>query len=634
MTRSFGSADELARHVIGLVGKDVVLGLPVGVGKAVHVANALYERALRDRSIRLTVFTALTLEVPTARSELERRFLEPLAARLWKGWPALRYAQDLARERLPPNVHVHEFYLRPGSSLGNATAQQAYVSLNYTQVRREVLRLGVNVIAQLVAPDATGARYSLGSNPEVTLDLLPELERRRAAGAPFVLVGEVNPEMPYMPGAAELEASRFDCLLSSDECTYPLFGLPRRAVGDRDYATAMHVASLVPDGGTIQLGIGSLSEALAHCLRLRHVQPALFREVLGRLPGGPQSGRRPDVPLETGPFTEGLYACTELLSDAVYALFDAGIIRRPADEDDPAVIHAGFFVGSSSLYAALRDLPEDRRRLIAMSPISFVNSLLGHEARKRRQRRRGRFVNEAMMVTLLGAAVSDGLEDGRVVSGVGGQFDFVRMAHALDDAQSILMFSSWRAHDGVPRSNVLWNYGHATVPRHYRDVFVSEYGIAATRGLHDAAVVASMLAIADARFQQELLARARAAGKIGKDYALPADARRNRPETLRAVFGDPAVAPHFPPYPLGSDLTPEERELAAALDWLKARTGRRGSRLRTLAGALRAGPEEAAKPALRRMSLERPRTLRERVLARLVALALREGVPASLRTPS
>ncbi|HEX7062407.1 MAG TPA: acetyl-CoA hydrolase/transferase C-terminal domain-containing protein [Woeseiaceae bacterium] len=622
MTRYFESADTLAGEVIAAVGPNVVLGLPVGLGKAVHVANALYERAVRDPAISLTIFTALTLEVPRARGELERRFLEPLAARLWKGWPALRYAEDLARERLPANIRVHEFYLRPGAYLANPTAQRDYTSLNYTQVGKELLRLGVNVIAQLVAPDPAGARYSLGSNPEVTLDLLPELERRRAAGRPFAFVAEVNPEMPYMPGAAELDAARFDCVLRSEACAYPLFGLPRRAVGDRDYATAMHVASLVRDGGTLQLGIGSLSEALAHCLILRHREPHVFRRVLERLPGGPASGRRPALPLATAPFSEGLYSCTELLSDAVFALYDAGIVRRPADEQDPTVIHAGFFVGSTALYRGLRELPAARRRLIAMSPISFVNSLHGDEAMKRRQRRRGCFVNEAMMVTLLGAAVSDALDDGRVVSGVGGQFDFVRMAHGLDDAHSVLMFGSRRLHDGVARSNVLWNYGHTTVPRHYRDVFVSEYGIAATRGLHDAAVIAALLPLADAAFQGELLERAIAAGKIRADHVLPDDAARNTPAALRAVFGDPDVARHFPPYPLGSDLTSVERELAAALERLKHRTARRWRRIRTVAGSMLQKPAPDTHAALQRLGLDRPRTLREHLLRRLVARAL------------
>ena len=77
--------------------------------------------------------------------------------------------------------------------------------------------------------------------------------------------------------------------------------------------------------------------------------------------------------------------------------------------------------------------------MFAMRGISFVNELYGHEWElKCAQRRYARFVNTTMMVTGLGAAVSDALEDGRVVSGVGGQYNFIAMAHALPEARSII----------------------------------------------------------------------------------------------------------------------------------------------------------------------------------------------------
>lgn len=75
-----------------------------------------------------------------------------------------------------------------------------------------------------------------------------------------------------------------------------------------------------------------------------------------------------------------------------------------------------------------------------------------------------------LVATALGAAVSDALEDGRVVSGVDGQYDFVTMAHALRDGRSVLMLRSSRAGAESPRSNIPWSYGHTTIPRHLRDV--------------------------------------------------------------------------------------------------------------------------------------------------------------------
>ena len=624
MPAQFDSPDRLATAIVEAIGKKIVLGLPVGLGKAVHVANALYEKAVDDPAISLTIFTALTLEVPQPGSNLERRFLEPLAARLYSKWPSLAYADAVRRQELPQNIRVREFYFRPGAYLGNQLAQRTYTSLNYTQVAGELLKLGVNVIAQLVARDAGNAgKLSLGTNPEVTLDLLPELERCRAAGAPFALVGQVNDDLPYMYGDAEQPLERFDFLLDAPACQYPMFGLPNRKVACRDFAAGMHVASLVPDGGTLQLGIGSLSDAVAHCLILRQHKPEIFRDILARLPGGPSSGRRPDLPLYTEPFREGIYIATELLSDAACALFDADIVQRGAGEGDDTCLHAGFIIGSRALYERLRTMPESRRRRISMTSISFVNRLYGDEAVKRLQRRQARFVNETMMVTLLGAAVSDSLDEGRIISGVGGQFDFVRMAHALDDAHSILVFGSQRLHKGKPQSNILWQYGHTTVPRHYRDIFANEYGIAATRGQCDQDIIASLLNIADSEFQSSLLTSARNSGKIAANYVIPGNAAENTPAALASVFNDPAVARHFPPYPLGTDFSPVEQQLADALTSLKNSTARRGSRMRTLAAAAIQRPAEQQREALERMGLSDPGSFRERISQRLLALALR-----------
>ncbi|MCG8369787.1 MAG: acetyl-CoA hydrolase [Proteobacteria bacterium] len=621
MARVFGSADELAASIVRTAGKDIVLGLPIGIGKATHIADALFETAASDPSVTLTIFTGLTLEPPEGAGELEKRFLEPFVGRLYPDWPVPKYAAALRDGSLPPNVRVREFYLRPGAYLGNRYVQQQYSNINYSEVAGELVRAGVNVLAQLVAvsPERPG-RYSLACNPEVTLDLLPHFAARREAGLPALLVGQVNRHMPYMLGDADLDAAEFDCLLDDESVDFPLFPLPNRRVADGDYAAAMHVASLVRDGGTIQLGIGSLSDAVAHCLALRHASPAVFGEVLRRLPGGTATERRGRLPIERSPFDEGLYASTELLGDALFSLFDAGLVRRPADDAAGTVMHAGFFIGSNALYEGLRSLPVERRRLIDMTAISNVNTLFGDEFRKRAQRRDARFINETMMVTLLGAAVSDALEDGRVVSGVGGQFDFVSMAQALDGAMSILMCRARREGRGTATSNVRWDYGHTTVPRHHRDVFVTEYGIAATRGCGDRDLIDRMLHIADAGFQDELVDAARRAGKLESGYTMADDAAGNTPAAIASVFDE--YREHFPPYPLGTEFTAQEQALAEALGWLRKRTATARQKTVTALRAATARNRTEHAPMLVRMGLEQPSCLRQRVLQRLLAYAL------------
>ena len=230
------------------------------------------------------------------------------------------------------------------------------------------------------------------------------------------------------------------------------------------------------------------------------------------------------------------------------------------------------------------------------------------------------------MVTLLGAAVSDALEDGRVVSGVGGQFDFVSMAHALDDAQSILMLRATRTSSGRTQSNVRWSYGHTTVPRHHRDIYVSEFGIAATRGKADSQVIEAMLGITDAAFQNELRAKAMSAGKLRSDYAVTAS--ENTLENVRSVFRLDHIRPHFPDYPLGTDLTATEQELALALEWLKTETSSQSGKLRTILIAMLRSPKSDHAAAIRHMQMEQPQGIRQRFTKLLLLHALEQTINA------
>ncbi len=89
-----------------------------------------------------------------------------------------------------------------------------------------------------------------------------------------------------------------------------------------------------------------------------------------------------------------------------------------------------------------------------------------------------------------------------MVSGVGGQYDFFAQAFALPDARAILTLNATRGQGKRTTSNIRWSYGHQTIPRHLRDVVVSEYGVADLRGCSDAQVIASLLNIADSRFDE------------------------------------------------------------------------------------------------------------------------------------
>ena len=713
MPQMFDDVGEIVEETLRRVGKKVVLALPLGIGKPNLIANELFRRARADESLDLTIVTALSLRKPSAGGDLERRFIEPLAARIFGNYPELDYLQAVRAGTMPPNARVIEFFLEPGSLLGAAHAQSHYLSANYTHVARELLNRGVNVIAHVVAKRNVGGliEISLGSNPDVTVDLLPDVARLKAAGQPIVLIGQVHREMPFMLGAANVGAETFDLLLDHSRYDYDLFAPPNPSLSTIDHAIGLHASALVRDGGTLQIGIGELGDSIVYSLLLRHQRNDAWRRAL-ETAGTERSGALIDTDGGRAPFTTGLFGATEMFVDQMLDLYRAGILRRrvydylplqralaangsstrvdaalldaihaagagpvldandvaalrhagvlrsetrfengalispdgtriDADLSNPkaraaitrdclglelqggTVMHAGFLLGPRAFYAALCALPESERRLFDMRGVGFINQLYGTDQDlKIAQRSRARFVNTTMMLTTLGAAVSDGLADGRVVSGVGGQYNFVSMAHALPGARSVLCVRSTRLKDGELSSNIVTSYGHTTIPRHLRDIAISEYGIADLRGRTDGECVAAMLNLADSRFQLALLAAAKRANKIDAGYRIPEQYRNNLPSKLEEAFAGSRAAGLFSEYPFGTDLTREEIDLARALRWLKSNTAGGMARATTVARALLRGIDPANRGYLERLKLSAPANVGETVTAKLVNLAL------------
>ena len=257
-----------------------------------------------------------------------------------------------------------------------------------------------------------------------------------------------------------------------------------------------------------------------------------------------------------------------------------------------------------------------------MMPVSFTNELYGDEDRKKRARIDARFVNNAMMATLMGAAVSDGLENGQVVSGVGGQYNFVAQAFALPGARSILTVEATRQAGPKPQSNIRWSYGHETIPRHLRDIVVTEYGVADLRGKSDADVIAAMLQVADSRFQGELTRQAKDAGKLPANFEIPKSYRENYPERIAEALRPARQAGLLPSFPFGSDFTDVEQRLIPALQFLQEvqRTPLSLPALLWQGWTQPVAPGEAE--CLARLGLDKPSTWQERGYRALVRAAL------------
>ncbi len=596
--------DVLAVHLIERLEGNIRLALPLGLGKPVTLVNALTRAVAQRPDTRLSILTALTLEAPDMRGDMQRRFLQPAADRLFGAYPGLDYARMEHDGTLPANIEIADFFFLAGRWLGNGPAQRRYIAANYTHALDLLCDWGPNLVMQLLAEQ--DGHLSLSCNTDISVDLL---ERRRAGEQDFLFVGEINRELPFFGPPAEI--ARDELAHLHDGEGFELFSAVKRPAGQAEHAIGLHVARLIPDGGTLQIGIGAIGDAVAHALILRH-----RGEIAPLIDNCPFA---PDRFAETGPFRQGLYGVTEMLVDGLLQLFEAGIVTR---EIEGHAIDAGFFVDCRAFYRRLRDMPADQRARIAMRPVSFTNALYGDEAGKRAARVDARFVNAAMKATLLGGLVSDATEEGQEVSGVGGQFNFIEQAFALRDARAIITLPATRKSGGRLTSNIVWDHPHETIPRPYRDVVVTEYGIADLRGRRDEDAVAAMLAIADSRFQPDLLKAAKRAGKIAADYEIPPEARSNTPKALADW-----LKPHaLPVFPFGTDFDAVEQRLLPALSLLGDAQGRKRDLAALLVSGLTAPRDRAA---LARMGLDAPSGLTERMTALALSAALHKSTDQS-----
>lgn len=702
-------------EIIQRVGQRIVLGIPLGIGKPNPLVNALYRRVKADPQMRLEILTAITLEKPKGNTDLEERFLKPFVKRVFAGYLDLDYATDLRAGCLPANVSVSEFFFQPGRFTNISLQQQNYISANYTHAARDLMENGLNVLAQMVAErEVDGERwFSLGSNPEVTLDLLPMAKTAQRQGQSVVTVGQINRAMPFMYNDAMIQPTAFDLVLDDPASDFQLFGAPNLPVKTADYLIGLQASALLRDGGTLQVGIGGLGDTVVHCCRMRQKQNTLYQQLLAdygvmkrdnaliRRIGGVE------------PFTRGLYGFSEMFFEGFLHLYQDGILKRSVYDwiplqrllnegvigeavDEPllrillergvipavltaehvaqlrkfgiftdsvrydhnelllgenirvsadltqrnswvavvkhglghqlqggVLLHGGFFMGPRGFYEALHALPVGENRKICMTSVRRVNHLYGNEELAILQRREARFINTTMMATLLGAAISDGLENGQVISGVGGQYNFVAMAHELPDARSILLLRSTRESGRQKQSNVVWNYGHETIPRHLRDIVITEYGIADLRGRSDKEVIIALLNIADSQFQPGLLKKAKQAGKLPQDYQIPQAYRCNTPDRIQAWAEKYNKMGILPDYPSGTDFTEEEIVLERVLRRLKRQLSTRWGLIEGVIKAMTVGPAPiAAERYLSRLRLARPNSLKERLLQKLVVTAL------------
>lgn len=698
--------------VLEYIGKEISFAMTLALGKPILFINELYKRAKEDSTIRLNIVTALALERPRSKNEIEQRFMDPLVDRIFEGTPEFDYMRDFRSGNLPPNVKVYEFFSKAGGYMGTPEAQRNHLSSNYTHVVRDAIDFGCNVFGQLISSLEVNGKtmYSMGCNTDICIDAIKELHKQREKGNKVAIIGEANSQLPFMYGDAIIQGDQYDLILQGPEFNYPLFGPPKESVCLRDYAIGLHVSTLIKDGGTLQVGIGALGDAIAAGLTMRQSENVVYNTILekigitgkydsliGRIGG-------------TGTFKEGLYGSSEMFVDAFYQLYKSGVLKRKvydsiplmklinagklspekipediiellieikgvhphltisdfqmlsefgvlredlefrdgficngttkisADLTDPKnltaiktqlgtklkqgqIILGAFFIGPRDFYEALNAMSEEERMQFGMSGVEKVNQLYGNEELRSLQRKDGRFVNAGMMVNVFGAITSDTLECGRVVSGIGGQYNFVSMAHALPDARLIMMIRSTRMCGSKVKSNIVYSYGHTSIPEHLRDIVVTEYGIADVRGKPDSKVIEEMLKITDSRFQDDLILEAKRNGKLAPDFQLAQEYKDNYPQKIDLLLKPFKSDGYFPPFPFGTDLTSDEIAIGSSLKRLTA-CNRVGVLIDIIAEIFKPVPH-CATSYLRRMQLDHPKSGKEKILQKVVLSAMR-----------
>ncbi len=302
------------------------------------------------------------------------------------------------------------------------------------------------VLVHAAPPDRAGY-LSLGVSVSY---VLPAARR-----APLV-IAQVNPRMPRTLGNAFLHRSQVDCWTAVD---HPLCEYPPTPVGDVERRIAAHVAELVPDGATVQVGIGAIPQAVMEALHDKR-----------------------DL---------GVHS---LLVDHMLPLLDAGVITNARKRLHPGRMDVGEIMGTARLFAWCHENPA-----VNMEPSDVVHDPQVVGAL-------GNFVsvNSALEVDVLGQVNAESVE-GRQVAGIGGQFDFVLGAARAAGGRSIIALPSTGKGGTLSRIvPALGRAGRVTTPRCLVDCVVTEHGVARLRGRSDAERARALIRIADPAFRDAL----------------------------------------------------------------------------------------------------------------------------------
>ena len=347
-----------------------------------------------------------------------------------------------------PDARLTSFFVFGALARSYAAGRVRFLPLHYSGIWQYLAALPVDIaLLQLSPPDAHGL-CSLGVSVHFVPAVLPQAK---------LLVAEINQAMPRPPASYAIPYRRLDYVTLTER---PLLSAPAGPPSAEADRIAAHVASLIADGDTIQIGIGRLPAA-----------------VLGAL------GHHRDLGLHSG-----------LVADQVADLHAAGVITGARKSQDRGRMVCTAAIGTERVYRWAGGCAE-----LELAPVGYT-----HDLRVLAQQDNLVAINSVLAVDLDGQANAETLY-GRQVSGTGGLLDFVRGARLSQGGRSILALPATAA--GGQASRIVARFGAGEVvscPRADADIVVTEHGIAQLRGRSLAERARALLAIAAPALRKSL----------------------------------------------------------------------------------------------------------------------------------
>ena len=417
--RQFERKRMLAADAVGLISDGESILVPTGVGEPPCLLSALAERRLEFHDVSVVQLLPLR---PFA-------YFDP---------------QTLDHVR-----HVSLFFsgvTRPGGQAGWID----YIPSSFSElpglIRDDLIH--ADAVFSLASPMDRHGYFSVGLTTDYNLAAIQSARK---------VILEVNPNVPFAFGNCHVHISQVRAIVEDDT---PVLEVPQPTIDSIAELIGQHVAELVPDGATLQIGYGGIPSAVANQLAGKH-----------------------DLGIHT-----------EMVGDGLFRLIECGAVTNRRKNFMPGRMVASFALGSRPLYQLL-----DRNPVFEMHPVDFTNDpcIAG--------RNDGLIaINGSMQVDLIGQCGSES-HGAAPYSGTGGQLDFARAANRSRGGKNIVVLPSTARNGSVSRIVSMLSPGtHVSIGKNDVSFIVTEYGVARLRGKSVRQRADELIAIAHPDFREEL----------------------------------------------------------------------------------------------------------------------------------